>query len=138
MIKIRIDEMDFKTFEKNYKDAEAYYKRAEQFLQEGQYPSVVFNVASIALERYLIALGNRYGIEARNHNYGSLMDSVELVIDFPEELNKEIRNFDVLYDICSVDNPFSRIPDLLDVDQILSICGKVKYMIDEIDSPTKN
>ena len=66
------------------------------------------------------------------------MDSVELVTDFPEELNKEIRNFDVLYDICSVDNPFSRIPDLFDVDQILSICGKIKYMIDEIDSTTKN
>ncbi|EHJ00769.1 hypothetical protein CDLVIII_4246 [Clostridium sp. DL-VIII] len=138
MIKIRIDEIDFETFQKNYKDADAYYKRAEQFLQEGQYPSVVFNVASIALERYLIAFGNRYGIEARNHNYGSLMDSVELVTDFPEELNKEIRNFDVLYNICSVDNPFSRIPDLFDVDQILSICDKIKYMIDEIDSPTKN
>lgn len=133
MIKIKIKETDSEAFEKNYKDAKAYHNRAKQFLDEGQYPSVVFNVASIALERYLISLGNLYGVDAENHNYGSLMDSVEIVIDFPEDLNREIRNFDVIYDICSVDNPYSKTPDLSDLHQIILICSKVKKIIDEIN-----
>lgn len=138
MIKIKINGADPDTFNKNYKDAKAYHNRAEQFLSEGQYPSVVFNVASIALERYLIALGNLYGIDAENHNYGSLMDSVEIVIDFPEDLNKEIRFLDVVYDICSVDNSYSKNPDLLDLHQILVICSKVKNIIDEINDYPQN
>lgn len=133
MIKIKINEADQEAFNKNYKDARAYHSRAEQFLSEGQYPSVVFNVASIALERYLIALGNLYSVDAVNHNYGSLVDSVEIVIDFPEDLNKEIRSLDMIYDICSVDNPYSKIPDLSDLHQILIICSEVKKIIDEIN-----
>ncbi|MFW2491584.1 hypothetical protein ACN077_23940 [Clostridium chromiireducens] len=133
MIKIKINETDKEAFNKNYKDAKAFHNRAEQFLSEGQYPSVVFNVASISLERYLIALGNLYGVEAENHNYGSLMDSVEIVIDFPEDLNKKIRALDVMYDICSVDNPCSKTPDLSDLHQILAICSKVDKMIHEIN-----
>ena len=133
MIKIKINETDQEAFNKNYKDARAYHNRAKQFLDEGQYPSVVFNVASIALERYLIALGNLYGVDAENHNYGSLMDLVETIIDFPEDLNKEIRSLDVIYDICSVNNPYSKIPDLSDLQQILTICSEVKKIIDEIN-----
>jgi predicted nuclease of restriction endonuclease-like (RecB) superfamily len=57
-IKRRYDE-----FEEEYRDSKAYLRRAKQFQAEGQSHTVVFNVASLALERYLVALCYLYDME---------------------------------------------------------------------------
>jgi hypothetical protein len=88
------NEIDLEAFEANYRGAKMYHYRAEQFLGEGQCSSVVFNVASVALENYLIALCELYGAEPGNHNYICLMDEVETIIDVPPLLNKEIRSLE--------------------------------------------
>jgi HEPN domain-containing protein len=131
-------------FEKEYLDAKAYLRRAKQFRDEGQVHSVVFNVASLALERYLVALCYLYDVEPFNHNYNCLMDSVEKLVDVPAELNTEIRSLDEIFGICSIDNYYHGEPELSDMKRIIVMCDAVdglfdKEKMEEVRGPvTKN
>jgi HEPN domain-containing protein len=118
-------------FEKEYLDAKAYLRRAKQFQDEGQVHSVVFNVASLALERYLVALCYLYDVEPFNHNYNCLMDSVEKIVDVPAKLNTEIRSLDEIFDICSIDNYYHGEPELSDMERIIIMCDAVDGLFDQ-------
>lgn len=124
------NEINIEMFEEKYRDAKAYHKRAEKFKEEGQYHSVVFNVSAVALECYLIALCELYGIEPLNHNYICLMDSVEEIIDVPVGLNEEIRSLDLIFGICSVENYYHGEPEEFDLDRILAMCTGVQKLFD--------
>jgi HEPN domain-containing protein len=121
----------FDEFEQEYRDSKAYIRRARQFQSEGQDHNVVFNVASLALERYLVALAYLHDMEPYNHNYTCLMDTVEMVIDVPEELNKEIRSLDEIFGICSIDDYYHGEPEHKDTDRILSMCDAVEELFDQ-------
>lgn len=123
---------DLGVFERNYRDAAGYHRRAEQFLTEGQCYSVVFNVAAVALECYLVALCELYGEEPMNHNYTCLMDTVETVVDVPDVLNKEIRSLDEIFGICSLENYYHGTPEPSDSDRILSMCKEVRGLFDPV------
>lgn len=127
-----INEFDFEAFEKNYQGAKMYHYRAEQFLEEGQCHSVVFNVASVALENYLIALCELYGIEPRNHNYICLMDAAEEAIAIPPALNQAIRSLDEIFGICSIDNYHHGIPEPADSDRVLAMCHEIRKLFDPV------
>ncbi len=121
----------FEEFEQEHRDSKAYLRRARQFQSEGQDHNVVFNVASLALERYLVALCYLYDMEPFNHNYTCLMDTVEMVLDVPEELNKEIRSLDEIFGICSIDDYYHGEPEQKDTDRILSMCDSVEELFDQ-------
>ena len=130
MSKDLFKEKDLEAFEENYKAAEGYHRRAKQFLEEGQAASVVFNISTVALERYLIALCNLYGFNPANHNYGSLMDTAEVLVDFPEILSQKIRSLDSIINICSLENYHYKNPKDSDADSILSMCSDVSELFD--------
>jgi HEPN domain-containing protein len=119
-------EIDLRALEQNYRDAKGYHHRAEQCAEEGRRHGLIFNIASIALERYLIALCELYGEIPDNHNYNSLMDAVENVVEFPSELNKEIRSLDDIFGICSIDNYYHGAPEPTDADRVLALCDNIK------------
>jgi HEPN domain-containing protein len=121
----------FDDFEKEYRDSKAYLHRAKLFLKEGQDHSVVFNVASLALERYLVALCYLHDMEPYNHNYTCLMDTVEMFMEVPEELNKEIRSLDEIFDICTLDDYFHGDPEVSDMERVLSMCERVEELFDQ-------
>jgi HEPN domain-containing protein len=121
----------FDDFEKEYRDSKAYLHRAQLFLKEGQDHSVVFNVASLALERYLVALCYLHDMEPYNHNYTCLMDTVEMFMEVPEELNKEIRSLDEIFDICTLDDYFHGDPEVSDMERVLSMCERVEELFDQ-------
>ncbi|WP_019911709.1 hypothetical protein [Paenibacillus sp. HW567] len=123
-------ETDLEDFEENYRDALAYHRRAEQFLRQQQRLSLVFNVGSVALERYLVALCHLYGAIPLNHNYICLMNAVETVVDVPKELNKEIRSLDFIFGICSLDDYFHGTPKPEDSTRVLSMCEQVRGLFD--------
>ena len=130
MIEQEITDIDFEAFETDYSDANAYYHRALQFLKEGTRFSLVFNIASVALERYLLALCDLYGKEPRNHNYMALMQTVETVIDVPAELSKKIRFLDFIFGICSIDEYRHPDPSEADMDNVLYLCTEVQKLFD--------
>ncbi len=123
--------VDFQAFEKNYRDAAGYHRRAEQFVEEGKQPGLIFNVASIAIERYLIALCELYGAIPFNHNYNSLMRTVEEVIEVPSALNQSIRSLDSIFGICSIDDYFHGNPDSSDTSRALLMCNEILQLFDQ-------
>lgn len=123
-------EPDYEAFEENYGDAIGYHLRAEQFQTNGQRFSLVFNVGAVALERYLVAMCHLYGVMPLNHNFICLMNAVELVADFPKKLNKEIRDLDFIFGICSLDDYFHGEPTPKDAEQVLALCSEVRKLFD--------
>ncbi|WP_234340300.1 HEPN domain-containing protein [Gorillibacterium timonense] len=108
--------------------ATQYHRRAEQFVSEGRRHSLIFNLASVALECYLVALCKLHGIEPLNHNFICLMNSVESVMDFPKGLSKDIQSLDIIFGICSLDDYFHGTPEPKDAERVLSMCTEVKKM----------
>ncbi|NGM83506.1 hypothetical protein G5B47_13875 [Paenibacillus sp. 7124] len=126
-----VNEYDLETFEEKYRDALAYHWRAEQFQRANQRYSLVFNVACVALESYLVAMCYLYDSPPLNHNYICLMNALETEVDFPKELNKEIRSLDFIFGICSLDDYFHGTPEPEDADRVLNMCASVRELFDQ-------
>lgn len=117
----------FRTFEGDLQDGNAYFRRAEEFDSGGYGHSLVFNVAAMALERYLVALCHLHGAEPDNHNFTCLMDAVETVVEVPPELNRKIRYLDEsIFGICSLDEYYHGTPEKEDTDMILELCRQIQ------------
>jgi hypothetical protein len=122
--------VDIESFEKMYADAKGYHQRAKLFVQEGQRPSLVFNVSSVALECYLIALCELHGTSPLNHTYINMMNMVEKFITVPRELSKSIRSLDIIFGICPIDSYHHGTPEPSDADRVLSLCDQVLELFD--------
>ncbi len=122
--------IDMESFEDKYHSAKMYHYRANQFLEKKSSASVVFNIASMALENYLIALCELYGVTPGNHNFECLMDAVETVVTISPEMEKEIRSLDLLYGICSLENFHIGIPEEQDANRVLMMCRYVETVFD--------
>ncbi len=131
MIEFESRIIDEESFEMNYADAKAYYNRALQFQAEGYRYSLVFNIASVALERYLVALCDFYGEDAKNHNYITLMKVVEKLVDVPDDLNRRIKSMDWIFGICSIDEYRHPNPDKRDMKNVLYLCAEVEKLFDQ-------
>ena len=130
MIEYESEIIDEESFAINYTDAKAYHKRALQYV-DVQRPSLVFNIAAVALERYLVALCDLYGAEVRNHNYITLMRAVETVVEVSTDLNRRIKAMDWIFGICSIDEYRHPNPDESDMENVLTLCVEVQKSFDK-------
>lgn len=125
---------DMAAFEKRYRSAMMYHRRAEQFMDAQQSHTVVFDVASIAVENYLIAICELYKTEPRTHNYQSLMDTVEQIADITlsAEITRQIRMLDSAYGICSLEN-YQRKTKFTEAEilQVLHLCRYLSDVLKE-------
>jgi len=130
MVDITRNETYLELFHNDYQSAKGYHRRAEKFAQTGHPANLVFHIATMALERYLVALCDLYGVSPQNHNYVCLMEAAETVVDFPAELNQEIRSLDEIFGICSLEiNPHGD-PVASDANRVLVLCGEVRKILD--------
>ncbi|MFC3396582.1 hypothetical protein [Brenneria rubrifaciens] len=123
-------EKDEERFTRCRQDAQSYHRRAVLFAEQQQSPSLVFNVAAIAVENYLIALCARHGTMPFNHNYTSLLAAVAELMPLPEALCEGIRHLDSIFGICSVDNYHHGTPGIADKEAILTICHVLSALLD--------
>ncbi|MFT9078091.1 hypothetical protein [Ethanoligenens sp.] len=123
-------EPDYEAFDKDFSDAVGYHRCAERFLAQGERVSLVFNVASCALERYLVAICDAFGVMPLNHNYNCLMDEVEQLLPVPPRLCADIRALDGIFGICSLDDYHHGVPEEPDMRQVLALCSEVEAMFD--------
>jgi hypothetical protein len=124
-----INETYLALFQTDYQSALGYHRRAEKFSQTKRPANLVFNIASMALERYLVALCDLHCVTPENHDYGCLMSAVETVMDFPTVLNQNIRALDDVFGLCSLEvNPHGD-PKAADAIRILVLCGKVREIL---------
>ncbi|BES60213.1 HEPN domain-containing protein [Dysgonomonas capnocytophagoides] len=131
MINVEYDYSVESLFENDYRDAQAYHKRALQFRDSGQAFSLVFNIASVALERYLVAICELYGEEPMNHNFISLMIAVDKLIDTPKEFSKEVKSLDQIFGICFLEDYFHGTPTQEDADKTLRLCDEASNLFDK-------
>jgi len=125
-------ETDQQKFTRLSADARGYHRRAVLFAEQAQSPGLIFNVGSIAVECYLIALCAYYGSMPYNHNYSSLMDTAEEVINFEPELRVKIRALDEIFGICSLDNYHHGTPTETDAVGIVEICQALSVLLDAL------
>lgn len=124
-----INETYLALFQTDYQSALGYHRRAEKFSQTKRPANLVFNIASMALERYLVALCDLHCVTPENHDYACLMSAVETVMDFPAALNQDIRALDDVFGLCSLEvNPHGD-PKAADASRILVLCGKVREIL---------
>jgi HEPN domain-containing protein len=116
-------------FEQDWKDAQAYHRRAMQYRDAGQAFSLVFNVAAVALERYLVALCELHGVEPRSHNFITLALTLERLISLPSELGKEIKSLDKIFGICFLEDYFHGTPVEADANRTLTMCNSIKQIV---------
>nr|WP_113864904.1 hypothetical protein [Brenneria salicis]NMN90672.1 hypothetical protein [Brenneria salicis ATCC 15712 = DSM 30166]RBP66832.1 hypothetical protein DES54_10240 [Brenneria salicis ATCC 15712 = DSM 30166]RLM32184.1 hypothetical protein BHG07_02075 [Brenneria salicis ATCC 15712 = DSM 30166] len=124
-----IFETDEERFARCHQDARGYHRRAVLFAEQQQSPSLVFNVAAIAVENYLIALCARQGNMPFNHNYAGLLAAVTEQMPLPAALCDGIRHLDGIFGICSVDNYHHGTPGIADKEAILTICNALSALL---------
>ena len=129
MMESEIKENYLAMFKTDYQAAQGYHRRAEMFSRAGRPANLVFNIASMALERYLVALCDLHGIAPENHDYGCLMGAVEAVFDFPTQLNQEIRALDEIFGLCSLEANAHGDPKTDDACKILILCQEVRNIL---------
>ncbi|UXY13012.1 hypothetical protein N7922_11085 [Kosakonia sp. ML.JS2a] len=122
-------ETDEQRFNRCYQHAHGYHRRAGLLVAQTQSASLVFNVAAIAVECYLIALCSLHGNMPFNHNYRSLLTSAEEKTMFSDTLRSNILALDTIFGICSLDDYHHGTPDSDDKQRILSICDDLDALI---------
>jgi hypothetical protein len=111
--------------QQDYSDAQAYHRRAIQFLEVEYASSLVFNVASVALERYLVAICEWHGVEPMSHNFIGLMKEVDKLMEIPHEISRDVRSIDRIFGICFLDNYYHGNPQDSDRDKVLRLCSEI-------------
>lgn len=125
----KLFESDAQRFARNLDEAIAYHRRARLFRQDGMRVSLVFNVASIAIECYLIALCAYFRDMPFNHSYSNLVDDVERLMSFPPLLAQRIRALDKIFGICSLDDYHHGVAEESDALDALDLCDALQSLI---------
>ena len=129
MIEFESQFIDEEALMENYNDGKAYHKRALMFKDQKMPYSLVFNVASIALERYLIALTHLYGEEPKNHNFTILLKSVKPFIEVSADITNRIRKMDLIFGICSIADYNHPSPKEEDMENVLFLCDEINSYV---------
>jgi len=129
-------ESDDQRFTRCYEHACGYHHRARLLVNQTRSPSLVFNVAAIAVECYLIALCALHGDMPLNHNYRSLLHSIEEHTQVNEAMRQSILALDTVFGICSVDDYHHGAPDEQDKVRILALCEDLDRLI-QTDQATR-
>ncbi len=120
--------IDVETLKKTYNAAINYHERALQFKELGQRPSLIFNIGSVALENYLIALCEMHGDPPANHDFVMLIEIVEQHMKINPDLSEGIRIITDFFGICSMDT--YDVPGVSDAVSVLKICDQVSKLFD--------
>lgn len=122
-------ESDEQRFARCYQHACGYHRRARLLAEQARSASLVFNVAAIAVECYLIALCSLHGNMPFNHNYRSLLVSAQENTAFSDTLRDNILSLDAIFGICSVDDYYHGTPGDDDRRRILAVCDELDALI---------
>ena len=112
-------------FQRCYLEARGYHWRANKFHEEEKRVSLIFNIAAMAIESYLIALCAFHNVMPLNHSYRCLMFDVKKLENISVDLENQIISLDKIFGICSLDNYFHGNPTIDDMLNSLDVCGKL-------------
>ncbi|ACS86391.1 hypothetical protein [Musicola paradisiaca] len=123
-------ETDEQRFARCRQHARGYHRRAQLLAGQSQSVSLIFNVAAIAVECYLIALCALHGVMPLNHNYRNLLASAMEKTRIDNALQQSILSLDAIFGICAVDDYHHGTPGSADKARILAICDDLDALIE--------
>lgn len=100
--------------------------------------NIRYNLLSMALEGYVMAILDYHGDLPENHTYTDLISALEKVVPIDDELKKRILAYESLQSICSIDKYSRKDPteeDLIDLKGAIDEVGRIAHETCVFESP---
>lgn len=103
-----------------YDEAKGYHKAVKSAVEKGKYnPETNYNIITMSVEKYLVAVLFYVDIPATNHTLSGLVAEVKFQgHHFSDELESEISFIDSFQYICSIEGFEMREPSQSDVERM--------------------
>jgi hypothetical protein len=122
-----------KNWEVFFEDGLGYHKTVLGSLKRPKVftPELIQNIAAMGIEKYFMAIFMHRGLLPRNHTMTDLMEDYRAIGNLPEELEDDLRFFDSLQSICSIDDYTIIKPETADVPRFIDAVNKVAILAGE-------
>jgi len=78
-------------------------------------PALLQNIAAMGIEKFLMAVFTRRGMLPRNHTMTDFIEEMRTFRPLGAEMEADLRRFDELQSICSMDNIRTLEPEAADI-----------------------
>ena len=114
--------------------------QADQYLKAGTSEKakirfgtdIRYNLLSLSLESYIMAILDYKGTMPENHTYTDLLNALESVITIQASLKEQILKYENIQQICSIDKYSIKNPteeELADLHNAISNIGEIAYSV---------
>ena len=121
------NETEQKSWEKWLKDAMGYEKASAG--RDGKpsrfNPSIQYNLVSMALEGYVMAMTGYHGKLPENHTYTDLVRAWESVYPLDPDLKSVILRYEDIQSLCSLSEYHRRDPEAKELDELRAAVEKI-------------
>jgi hypothetical protein len=130
----RLLESDAVRFTRSRSEAQGYHARAAQFSAQGQRPSLVFNVAAMAVEGFMVALCAYHRQMPAHHSYTQMAREAAELMQIDAQLIADVAALDRIFGLCSVEHYHHGEPDQADAAHALSVCDRLAALVGTLDA----
>lgn len=86
-------------------NGEKYYKAASPKDGKSRFtPDLQYNLLSMSLEGYVMAISGYHNLLPENHTYTDLMDALERVVQVDPDLKEQVLRHESIQEICSIED----------------------------------
>lgn len=122
------DGMNWSTWLRN---GDQYMKAATPKGKKSRFGTAIrYNLLSLSLEGYCMAILDYHRKLPDNHTYTDLMDALDVVIPVKQELKEQILKYENIQTICAIDRYFRQDPteeELDDLQDAITAIGKMAH-----------
>ncbi|MFQ3578851.1 MAG: hypothetical protein SNJ71_01760 [Bacteroidales bacterium] len=101
-------------------------------------PDIRYNLLSMSLEAYIMAILDVHRNLPENHTYTDLMSALETVIEIDENLKNRILKYENIQSICSIDKYSITTPTNEELDDLHGAIVEISRIAHEVVSENRN
>jgi len=123
--------MEITGYDVMIKGADSYYASAKKaFYKEGKFTNeLVFNILTMAVEKYLVGLLMSKGVMPMNHVIKYLLNETEEYFTLDKSVHHHLEKVDEYLYICSLEDFTKKVPDKDELENILSALETLKVFV---------
>jgi hypothetical protein len=120
-----------KSYKEFLKDGDGFLNRARKSIlkQDIFTPEIIYNIAGMAIEKYIMAYLMYNGTLPDNHTFRDLLDGISRVKTPPENIVEILNFMDGFQDICSIEKYKILIPTKEDVKKIIDAGNQIEVFV---------
>lgn len=86
-------------------NGEKYYKAASPKNKKSRFsPELQYNLLSMSLEGYVMAVSGYHNLLPENHTYTDLMDALDRIVHLDPDLKDQVLRHESIQEICSMED----------------------------------